>query len=531
MWFGELPVSECTGCILAHSQLIGTTRIPKGTVLDSVIIEQFRNSDHKVLTVARLHPNDIEENVAAEMLAAAFAGHNTYLEAAHTGRVNIYASCDGLLEYDKTSVIRSNSINAGITLSVIAPDQWVLAGRMIASAKIIPYAVSTDAIDEAVNAAAAMHIRSPVLTRVALIQTALPSLKSKVLDKTEKVTRQRLGVRASNLMVQQRCAHQVDELSQALLSVSESRPDIILIVGASAICDQNDVIPAAIEKLGGQVKRVGLPVDPGNLLMLAEHNGVPVLGLPGCARSIKHNGFDLLLDRIVCNVEITDVWLSSLCIGGLLGEAHDRPQPRVTVTANSKAESNVAALVLAAGSSRRAGNTNKLLHTFNAKPMICSVIESVLKSNVSAGLVVTGHQSDRVTQAIKSHNIPVCHCPRHSQGMAHTIATGLSHLQKFNAVIVCLGDMPHITERVLNQIVASQDCPDDKIVVPVFQGVRGNPVMIGRTFFDSLLQHEGDSGARFLIKQYPEKVVELELDDESVLKDYDTAESLQRLQR
>ena len=141
-----------------------------------------------------------------------------------------------------------------------------------------------------------------------------------------------------------------------------------MIIGASAISDPCDIIPAAIEKQGGQVKRLGLAVDPGNLLLLADYHGVPLLGLPGCARSIKHNGLDLLLDRIVCNVEITEDWLNGLCIGGLLGEAHDRPQPRVKVTA--KAQAQVAALVLAAGSSRRAGNKNKLLHLFNAKPCL-----------------------------------------------------------------------------------------------------------------------------------------------------------------
>ena len=97
MWFGELPISQCTGCILAHSQVIGSKRVSKGTVLDSTMIEQFQGSGYEALTVARLDPDDIAENTAAEKLAAAFAGSGTYLEAAHTGRVNIYASTDCLL--------------------------------------------------------------------------------------------------------------------------------------------------------------------------------------------------------------------------------------------------------------------------------------------------------------------------------------------------------------------------------------------------------------------------------------------------
>lgn len=529
MQFGELPVSKCTGCILAHSQVIGSKRIAKGTVLDTALIEKFLSNGYKSLTVARLEAGDIEENAAAEKLAKAFGGNGTRLEKAHTGRVNIYASVDGLLEFDRASIIATNSISSGITIAVVAPDQWVLAGRMIASAKIIPYAVPSDDIDQAISVATAMHVHPPISKSAVLIQTTLASIKTKALEKTERITEQRLEARSSSLLADYRCDHQIDKLSQMLAKASESKPDIILIVGASAISDACDVIPAAVEKLGGQVRRVGLPVDPGNLLMLAEYNGVPVLGLPGCARSPKYNGFDLLLDRIVCNVEITDDWLSGLCIGGLFSEAHDRPQPRVAVKSEATSANRVAAIVLAAGSSRRAGSENKLLHLYNSKPMICTVVESVLASKVSECLVVTGHQSDQVANAVEAYDIPVCYCPRHTDGMAHTLAAGLSRLQHYDAVIVCLGDMPHVTTDVIDRIISSQQGLADKIVVPVHKGVRGNPVMFGRTFYDTLLQHEGDSGARFLIKQYPEKVIEIETGDASVLKDYDTLESLRNL--
>lgn len=527
MWFGELPITECAGCILAHSQALATGRVSKGTLLDKPLIDKFQASGFQTLTVARLDADDVEENIAAEKLALAFTGAGVYVEKAHTGRVNIYASTDGLLGYDTASFIAANSVCSDITIAVVVPDQWVLAGRMIASAKIIPYAVSSHDLDAAIKAAAEISVHSPTPSKAVLIQTVLPSVKDKVLDKTVRVTAQRLDVRESSLMMQLRCDHQIDALAQAIEKASESQPDMILIVGASAISDQCDVVPAAVESLGGTIKRVGLPVDPGNLLMLAEYQGRPVLGLPGCARSPKHNGLDLLLDKIVCNVKITDDWLNGLCVGGLLGEVHDRPQPRVAV--KTSRANGVAAIVLAAGSSRRAGSENKLLHSYQSKPMISAVVEAVIASNVAEGLVVTGYQSDQVKEAIKSYDITVCHCTRYAEGMAHTIASGLSRLQRYDAVIVCLGDMPHVTTGTINRVMSSQKNIADKIVVPVYNGVRGNPVMIGRTFFDTLLQHEGDSGARFLINQYPKKVVEVDVNDESVLKDYDTPESLQKL--
>ena len=528
MWFGELSTQECEHCILAHSIRTDKRRISKGTVLDQATIDELLSAGYDELTVARLDDTDVGENVAARQLADVLSDNTIRAERAHTGRVNLYAEFDGLLTYDTAAVIAANSVSPDITLSVLAPDQWVLAGRMIASVKIIPYAVPLEDLDQVITSLniSACVVHRPHPSNVVLIQSRLPSVKAATLDKTRSVTEQRVQSRSSELVAELRCEHTLAGVSDSLATAIEKSPDIILIVGASAISDYRDVLPASVRQCGGTVQRVGLPVDPGNLLMLGDLNGVPVLGLPGCARSPKHNGVDLLLDRIVVGLSIDDQWLNRLCIGGLLGEVHDRPQPRVT-TGESK---GVAALILAAGSSRRSGSTNKLLHHYCGKPMVCSVVESVTGSAVVDSLIVTGHQSERVVQAVESYGVNTCHCAGFMNGMAHSIATGLSQLQSYDAVLVCLGDMPHISSSIIDLIIsASSDSLTDKIIVPVHQGRRGNPVMIGRAFFDSLLQNEGDSGARNLIKMYPEQVVEVDVGSDAIFLDYDTEDALKDL--
>lgn len=526
MWFGELPVSECVGCILAHSQKLPTRKLAKGSVIDNSMIADLKTHGVRSLTVARLDADDIAENDAASKLAVKAMGAGTRAEKPHTGRVNIYATVDGLLHYDRHSVIAANSISSDITLSVIAPDQWVLAGRMIASAKIISYAVAGKELNQSIEALGEISVHSAKPGTAVLIQTVLPSVKPSVLDKTTQVTKRRLQARSAELIAEYRCSHNINELTEALKNAVTLAPDLILMIGASAISDRGDVLPAAVEQVDGLVRRVGLPVDPGNLLMLAEIDSIPVLGLPGCARSPKHNGLDLLLDRILCDVAVSDEWLNGLCIGGLLGELHNRPQPRVIVEKNNR----IAGLILAAGSSRRTGATNKLLYSSEGRPVLGFVIESVLASEVNLGLVVTGHESEQVLKAIEPYEIDSYHCAKHADGMAHSIAAGLSRLQTFDAVLVCLGDMPHVSSTTINQIINCTASVADSIVVPTFEGRRGNPVMIGRAFFDTLLQHEGDTGARFLMAQYPEKVIELALDTDEILKDYDTKAALQKLE-
>ena len=276
--------------------------------------------------------------------------------------------------------------------------------------------------------------------------------------------------------------------------------------------------------------RYGLPVDPGNLLLLGELNGRVVLGLPGCARSPKLNGLDLLLDRLACGVEISPLWLNSLAVGGLLTEALDRPQPRVS--SDQHKNLNIAALVLAAGASRRAGNTNKLLVKDRGVPMVQQVVRSVVNSNVNDVIVVTGHQHEKIESLLTGANVTLAYCAAHAQGMAHSLSHGISRLPpEADAVLVCLADMPGVTAELINTLL---DCESEKplsgiLAVPVYDGKRGNPVLVGSAFFDSLLQHTGDSGAKFLMQQYPDRVVEVPVESNAIFIDYDTPQALAKL--
>ena len=532
MWFGELSTENCTGCILAHSLRVGNRRVAKGTVLDESLITELVSAGYRELTVARIDEDDIDENSAAQALAESICGVGLRLDHAHTGRVNIVAANSGLLTYPRELIIALNSVSEEITLSVLPENQWVLAGRMVATSKIIPYAVSRTDMNQvlACVSSSRLSVHSPVERKVILIQTTQSSIKTSTLDKTRRITEQRLQLRSATLEQEFRCKHSVEELTATLEQALSMSAELILIVGASAISDRRDVLPSAVVASGGEVQRVGVPIDPGNLLMLASIDGRLVLGLPGCARSPKHNGLDLMLDRIACQLPLDHQWLNSLCIGGLLGEMIDRPQPRVAPDHMASKNRQLAAIVLAAGSSRRFGDTNKLLHLYRDKPLVAHVVESVQGSVLETVVVVTGHQQDLVGQALAEYQVDLCYCPVHSDGMAHSLASGISQLQSCDAVLVCLGDMPHVSSLVIDKLIeASADRATESIVVPMRDDRRGNPVLVGRAFFDSLLQREGDSGARHLIDQYPERVIEVEVDDEGIFQDYDTSQSLSQL--
>ncbi len=331
----------------------------------------------------------------------------------------------------------------------------------------------------------------------------------------------------------------------------------MLIVGASAIADRRDVVPAALERAGGTVQRFGLAVDPGNLLMLGELDGRDVIGLPGCARSPKDNGVDRVLDRLASDVPPDDAWLRSLAIGGLLGEIVERPSPRrdaddasvqatvasSTGTERGEAHGNdvrrrVGILVLAAGASRRTGTTNKLLHPVATASgervaMVRMTVAIALESAVGEVLVVTGHGHADIAAALDGLPVRLVHNAAAASGMASSLVLGVSTLaaaeRPVDAVLVCLGDMPLVRPGTLASLVDAWASDDDAhAAIPMHAGRRGNPVLLGRARFDDVLSLTGDTGARALLGDGT-GVLEVDVPDPGVLIDHDTPEALARL--
>ncbi len=527
MWFGTVALPDSPGCILAHSLSIGGRKVRKGVVIDAALLARLSEAGITEVVVARIDESDVHEDQAAEQLAAAIAGTGVVVDRASTGRVNLFAAHEGLLCFDRAAIQAVNSVDEAITLATLPQDSWVLPGKMIATSKVISYAVPSAQLSSAIGNITHRITVAPVRShRACLIQTRLPTIKTSVLDKTRSVTQRRLAARNVTLTNEKRCDHNIDELTALLCS--QENTDWILIAGASAISDRGDVIPQAIIAAGGSITRYGIPVDPCNLLLLGELHGRTVIGLPGCARSPKLNGLDLLLNRLACNTEITSEWLNGLSVGGLLGEMHDRPQPRVSPL--SKKSTRIAALVLAAGTSKRAGAQNKLLFEVNGVPIVEKVLEHVTGSSFSEVHVVTGHEHQQVERALAQSKCTIHYCANYEMGMAHSLSYGISRLGDVDAVMVFLGDMPDVSTALIDQLLSHElSVLSDNITVPVYHGERGNPVIVGRSFFDTLLQHTGDTGARFLMRQYPELVVEVPVQEPGVLMDYDTPEALATL--
>jgi len=330
MRFGHVPLSEAVGSISAHAVRAGDFVLRKGSRVTPEIAARLAAAGVTGLVAARLDAEDVHEDEAAAKLAAAISGPGIHVEPPFTGRANLFADRSGVLLLDRDRIDRINAVDEAITFATLPAFRAVAEGEMVATVKVIPYAVPRRALAAAAAEAAAPLIRvAPyALTRVAAISTLLPGLKPSIVAKTLEVLAQRLAPAQARVVFEERVAHDIGPLAEALRRAIAASPDIVIVFGASAISDRRDVIPAAVEAAGGRIEHLGMPVDPGNLLLLAEMRGAPLLGAPGCARSPKENGFDWVLQRLLAGLPVGRADVVSMGVGGLLMEIKTRPQPR-----------------------------------------------------------------------------------------------------------------------------------------------------------------------------------------------------------
>lgn len=337
MQFLALPPSDprCVGAVLAHAVGVGGgkgKRLAKGTQLTQEQLDALQHSGVQQLTVAVLEAGDIGEDDAATRLAQRLASGCDEIVAhqATTGRVNLFARSAGVLALDVAAIHAFNRVDPSITVATLPAFARVDAGQMVATVKIIPFAVPEHLV------AMVELTLSPTSFRLApfgsgrrclLVQTQLPTIKPSVLDKTALLTAERLAAIGCDAFTERRCDHRAETLA-ALLSADANNFDLVIIFGASAVADRDDVIPASIVASGGRVQRVGMPVDPGNLLVVGQLGETMILGAPGCARSPKRNGFDWVIERWSAGLPINNEAIASMGVGGLLAEIEDRPRPR-----------------------------------------------------------------------------------------------------------------------------------------------------------------------------------------------------------
>jgi molybdenum cofactor cytidylyltransferase len=533
MKFGEIAVGDALGAILAHSVSHRDGVFKKGRVIAPEDVALLEASGIARVFAARLDPDDVPEDDAASAVAQAIAGPGTEAQEPFTGRANLHAVSAGVAVIDAERVLALNRLDESLTLATVAPFETVTRRQLLATVKVIPFAVPRPVVEQAlrlVGGTPLVSLKPFQAKRAGLVITSLPQTKASIVRKSETAIRERLLALGSTLGEVVVCGHETAEIASAIARLAAGGHDPVLVFGASAIVDRGDVVPAGLVKAGGTVVHLGMPVDPGNLMMLGRLETTPVIGVPSCARSPKVNGFDWVLARILAGIDVSGRDIMDMGAGGLLKEIMSRPTPRDSAGAPSAP--TIAAVLLAAGASRRMGGPNKLLARIGSgAPMIRATAENLVEAGVQPITVVTGRDAHEIEQALSGLDVRFVHNADQASGLASSLRVGVSAVPEgAEGVLVALGDMPLVGARVVRRLAAGFNPPEGRLIcVPVHQGRRGNPVLFARRFLPELMALAGDEGARSLLDRHAEHVAEIEVGSTTIFADFDTPESLAAL--
>ena len=327
MKFDLVPVEDASGKILAHnlSNPNGSRGFQKGTKLTSQDVTTLQKIGYQSVYTIQAETGDLKENQAACQIAEMTSGQGLQISAAAMGRVNLTAHYEGVLQVDALRLQQINELE-GVTYSTLRSLNVIQPAQAVATIKIIPYAIPfsiLQQVKEIVQGTTPIIGLTPLtLKQVGLLFIGFPWSQPHLVSSFEPSIRKRVEKSGSNVKSVQFYGlvgvGDDSRIANILQQMVDSDCEMIVIAGETSTMDQHDILPTSILAAGGDIVSIGAPVDPGNLLLLAYLKTVPVLGVPGCARSLKPNVIDLVMPSLLAGIRLRRTDIARLGYGGLI---------------------------------------------------------------------------------------------------------------------------------------------------------------------------------------------------------------------
>ena len=319
MIFKIIETKKANSFILGHTLKSKNYLIKKGKVLNKDDISLLIKNNINNIYVAIKEKGDCSENFAAKTIANHISTRDFYKPTVVNGRADIFSKKCGLFKINKEKLLEINYKNEDIAICTLNNYSIVKRGQLVANVKILPYAIDKKKVAQIVKFKSykdIFKVAKRTVNKVGLISTSNENLdiyKSKVFMNTNN----RLKTFGLKVNVVKVCKHNHNDLNHLLKEMLKDAFEVILIYGETSISDLNDVIPKSIVESKGRIISSILPTDPGNLLLLAKRGRTNIIGVPGCAKSIKRNGFDSILERVCYGGKLDKIEISKLAVGGL----------------------------------------------------------------------------------------------------------------------------------------------------------------------------------------------------------------------
>lgn len=509
-----ITTSDAQGCYLGRTIRHDGLVLRRGRKLDEDDICRLQNKNICHIDILKITENDVLEDEAANILAADLVAEGTYLTDSLRGRVNVHAAHAGLFSVDPTIVTKIHKLDA-ITLATGRNMTTVNAGILLASLKIVPFMISKDML-EAVkrDIEPALRVFPWALKKISMVATTFSDEKSqRIQSKFLETTSTRLRQRGVQDILKHQILHEPSMVQEILARLPSDSP--VLFLGAEASMENDDLLPSLPHVTW---TRAGIPTDPGNLMWVGKDHSVvgtprDIIIVPGCARSLEHNGFDDVLDLLCSGHSLTRDRLDALAVGGLYKTTNIFSERGL-----QQQEYSLRSIILAAGKGERFQNGPKPLAPWGQQTFVQQVHD--LARPYQPLLVTRPDLVNSITSLLP--NTQILSNQDWKNGISSSLKSGLAEIEDDQDIIVFLCDMPAIRPETIAMLVQCyQQSDGSRAFAPRYRGTRGHPVIIPRSMFSIIKETNGDIGLGPLLKEGI-NLCTVHVDDPGVVWDIDT---------
>ena len=530
MRFGEFPVYDALGVELAYPVTCQGKVFPAGHAMTANDLRLFRQDGIQNVVGCLLTSDDIRPDIACDMILKSLVGDHLRYTHPENGYSEIYADKDGLFVVSPERLFRFNAHDENISTACLAPFMPVYKNQLIASLRLsgpaFPADVVNAAVDKITGQGPLFKIAPYALCRIGYVQTVMHRGDIPVLE--EDALNRRFGVYGFGVVHFETCAHQSEHVEKAVRNAIDAGAEVVLVQSPAAPISRNDVVPSAFKEAAGDIDRLGWPMDPGLSVVIGHKNDVKLIGF--AEKDFETPAMDRLMRFLATRSLPPAEDFPSFAPGSLSIERLIQiftPDPEKNSIAGGALDVVVilGIVVLAAGSSRRMIGSNKLLENVQGLPMIERVVQSALLSRAAYVLVVTGYDARFIEQRLANYDVKIVRNPDYSSGVLSSVRLGLSVLPPDVAGAVVLpADMPGFTSAYIDRLI---DCFDAKakrkpVCMPVYDGVRHNPVLWPRDLFKTVKIIPEDAHWMPPLIEHSDYIVEMPVEDDLPLSDINT---------
>lgn len=332
----SIPVEDSLGMVLCQD----ITRIvpgefkgvlfKKGHVIEEEDIAKLLDVGKEHIYVWETNPGDIHENEAAIRLTQAVSGENiAYDTEIKEGKCSLSAKVRGVFTLDSEKLLLCNSVEF-VTIATLPNNYHVEKGAKVAGVRVVPLVVPASTIEEVERVCQdgpILHVHPYKRLKCGIVTTGSEIYKGRIEDKFGPVMREKIDFYGGECLGQTICPDDLDMITKAILDYKQQGAGLVILTGGMSV-DPDDLTPSAIRATGAQVVSYGAPVQPGNMLMLADLDGTALIGVPGCAMFFRTTAVDAMLPRIFAGIKITKKDFARMGEGGFCHSCDECRYPK-----------------------------------------------------------------------------------------------------------------------------------------------------------------------------------------------------------